>query len=204
MQTLCRAIAITLLLFAAFNVPLKAQDLRNNGYIGGGLGPSFLPGQNEAKTGIGLHLNLLNVGYSIGKKGFGVTGTWVGGAHSFDTEIKGFDPNVTFPAKTELGYGVLMVGPMYTLHLTDDSSLDFKLRTGPLYTSEKTTSESYTYTSENMSIGASLGVGYRKKIANRWCLMLSSDYYAGKQQINSGGSQSAHILSLTGGVGFVL
>ena len=204
MQTICRIFGITLLLLLVYNVQLKAQDHRNNGYIGVGLGPSFLPGNNHVKAGTGLNLSLLNVGYIIGN-GFGVTGIWAGGAHAFDSEatiyIQGATP---LPAKVELSYGVLMIGPMYTLNLTDDSSLDFKLRLGSLYTLNKSTSEVSASTSENTTLGASLGVGYRKKIANRWCMMLSSDYYAGRQQYGFAGGQNAHILSFTAGVGFVL
>ncbi|MFD2247526.1 hypothetical protein [Pontibacter ruber] len=205
MQMLCRVIGITLLLLIAYNVSLKAQGHRNNGYIGVGLGPSFVTGNNNVKAGTGLHLNLLNVGYVIGK-GFGITGTWVGGAHAFDSEATVYDQGSTYtlPAQAELSYGVLMIGPMYTLNLTDNSSLDFKARVGRLYTREKSTSEAYASTSENTTLGASLGVGYRKKIANRWCLMLSSDYYAGRQQLSFAGDQSTHILSFTSGIGFVL
>ncbi|MHA6248414.1 outer membrane beta-barrel protein [Pontibacter sp. CAU 1760] len=205
MQKIYQMIGMALVLLLAFHVPLQAQSDRNNGYIGVGLGPSFLLGNSNLKAGKGLHLNLLNVGYAWGK-GFGVTGTWVGGAHMFDSEVTVHDQGTTYhlPAQVELSYGALMLGPMYTLHLTDDSFLDFKLRVGSLYTSEKTSSESYTATFENRSLGASLGVGYRKKIANRWCVMLSSDYYAGRKQYTLGANQSTHILNLTGGVGFVL
>mgnify|MGYP005756446697 CR=1 FL=1 len=205
MQTLYRVALAALLLLLAFNVPSKAQDQHNKGYIGVGLGPSFIPGNNQVKTGTGLHLNLLNVGYVIGK-GFGVTGTWVGGAHAFDAEVTAYNQGTTstLPAQVELSYGVLMIGPMYTLNLADDASLDFKLRFGSLYTYEKTTSETVSFTSENRTLGASLGVGYRKKIANRWCIMLSSDYYTGRQQFSFAADQSTHILSFTAGVGFVL
>ncbi|RDV14527.1 hypothetical protein DXT99_14090 [Pontibacter diazotrophicus] len=204
MQPICRIIGITLLLLTAYNVQLKAQDHRNNGYIGVGLGPSFLPGNNYVNTGTGLNLSLLNVGYTIGKN-FGVTGIWAGGAHIFDSEATIFILGTTpLPAKVEISYGVLMVGPMYTLNLTDDSSLDFKLRLGSLYSSNKSTTEVSASTSENTTLGASLGIGYRKKIANRWCIMLSSDYYAGRQQFSFEESQKTHILSFTAGVGFVL
>lgn len=205
MQKTFRIISIALVLLIASNIPLKAQSNRNNGYIGVGLGPSFLLGNNNVKAGTGLHLNLLNAGYVLGK-GFGITGTWAGGAHAFDTEATVHDQgtNYTLPAQVELSYGMLMIGPMYTLNLTDDSSLDFKARLGTLYTREKSTSEVYAYTLENTTLSMSLGVGYRKKIANRWCLMLSSDYYAGRQQLGFAAGQNTHILSLTAGVGFVL
>jgi hypothetical protein len=204
MLTVYRIIKIALVLFIACHVPLKAQDQRNNGYIGLGLGPSFLFG-NNIKAGTGLNLTLLNAGYVLGK-GFGITGTWAGGAHVFDSEAAahGHGNPSTITAHTELSYGVLMIGPMYTLNLTDDSSLDFKAKLGSLYTREKSTSEAYAYTSENFTLGASLGVGYRKKIANRWCVMVSSDYYAARQQFSMSAGQNTHILSLTTGLGFVL
>jgi hypothetical protein len=93
MLTIYRVIKIALVLFVACHVPLKAQDQRNNGYIGVGLGPSFLLGNNDVKAGTGLTLNLLNVGYVIGK-GFGVTGTWAGGAHAFDSEVAVFGQGI--------------------------------------------------------------------------------------------------------------
>lgn len=205
MLTIYRVLKIALVLFMACHVPLKAQDNRNNGYIGVGLGPSFLLGNNNVKAGTGLNLHLLNAGYVIGK-GFGVTGTWAGGAHIFDSEVAVFsqgDP-ATIPAKNELSYGVLMIGPMYTLNLTDDASLDFKAKLGPLYTRSKSTSEAHASTSQTISLGASLGIGYRQKIANRWCVMLSSDYYVGRQQLSFEASQNARILNVTTGLGFVL
>ncbi|MBD1395759.1 outer membrane beta-barrel protein [Pontibacter sp. JH31] len=205
MQTLCRAIALTLLLLAVIQVSLKAQDSPRKGYIGVGLGPSFLLGSKEVKTGTGLHLNLLNVGYTIGK-GFGITGTWVGGAHALDVEDAGHHhgSSSTSSAHVEVNYGVLMIGPMYTLNLTDVDALDVRLRLGSFYTSEKRTSETLVYTSENRTLGTSIGIGYRRKFANRWSLMLSSDYYAGKQQIYVAGDQSTRILNFTSGVGFML
>jgi hypothetical protein len=206
MLTVYRIIKIALVLFIACHAPLKAQDQRNNGYIGVGLGPSFLLGNNNIKAGTGLNLTLLNAGYVLGK-GFGITGTWAGGAHVFDSEVTVYDyrgTTHTIPAQAELSYGVLMIGPMYTLNLTDDSSLDFKAKLGSLYTRERYTSEVSDYTSNKMTLGASLGLGYRKKIANRWCVMVSSDYYAARQQFSMSAGQNTHILSLTTGVGFVL
>ena len=205
MLNMYRIFKAALVLFIASYIPLKAQDHRNNGYLGVGLGPSFLLGNNNIKAGTGLNLNLLNVGYVLGK-GFGVTGTWVGGAHAFDSEATVYEQGTTYtlPAKAELSYGVLMIGPMYTLNLTDNSSLDFKARLGRLYTREKSTTEVSAYTSENTKLGASLGVGYRQKIANRWCLMLSSDYYAGRQQLSFEAGRNTHVLNVTAGAGFVL
>jgi len=204
MQLIYRIISVTLVLLLACNVSLNAQDQRNNGFIGVGLGPSFLIGNNNVKAGTGLNLTLLNAGYAWGK-GFGITGVWAGGAHIFDAETTVYNQGTiyTLPAHVELSYGVLMIGPMYTLNMTDDSALDFKVRLGSLYTSEKTTTETSATTSEKMTLSASFGVGYRKKIANRWCLMLSSDYYAARQQYTITSNQNTHILSFTTGVGFV-
>ncbi|RIJ34278.1 outer membrane beta-barrel protein [Pontibacter oryzae] len=205
MQKACSAVWLILLVLVAYTIPAKAQEQRNKGYIGLGLGPSFLPGNKDVKTGAGLHLNLLNVGYSFGK-GFGVTGTWVGGAHAFDSEAMVYNQGHTYalPTRVEVSYGVLMVGPMYTSNVSDDSSIDVKFRLGSLYTSEKSTSEVSEYVSENRTLGISLGVGYRRKIANRWCVMLSSDYYTGNQQFSFATSLNTHILSFTTGIGFVL
>jgi hypothetical protein len=205
MQMICRIIRITLVLFIACNLTLQAQDNRNNGFIGVGLGPSFLVGNSSLKAGTGLTLNLLNGGYVFGK-GFGITGVWAGGAHAFDGETTVYTRGGTYtvPTKVELNYGVLMIGPMYTLNMTDDSSLDFKARIGSLYTGEKSTSEVSASTNNKITLSASLGVGYRKKIANRWCVMVSSDYYAARQQFSIAAGQNTHILNLTTGVGFVL
>ncbi|MHA6248420.1 hypothetical protein ACXYMU_10815 [Pontibacter sp. CAU 1760] len=150
-------------------------------------------------------MNLLNVGYTI-SKGFGVIGTWMGGAHAFDAEATFHNQGhtSTLPARVEVGYGVLMVGPMYTLNVTDDSAIDVKLRVGSFYTSEKSSTEVSASAYENRTLGTSIGIGYRKKFTNRWCLMLSSDYYAGKQQLYAAGGQSTRILSFTSGVGFML
>ncbi|WP_299708069.1 hypothetical protein [uncultured Pontibacter sp.] len=152
-----------------------------------------------------MNLTLLNAGYVWGK-GFGITGVWAGGAHAFDAESRVYHDGGTHtvPARVELSYGVLMIGPMYSLNMTDDSALDFKVRLGSLFTREKSTSEVSAFTSDNMRISASLGVGYRKKVADRWSLMLSSDYYAVRQQYSITAGQNAHILSFTTGVGFVL
>jgi hypothetical protein len=197
-------ISIALVFLFVCNNPLKAQDNRNNGFVGIGLGPSFLSGNNHVKAGTGLNLTLLNAGY-VWEKGFGITGVWTGGAHIFDTEatVNHHGTTSTLPAQVEMSYGALMIGPMYTLYLSANSSLDLKARVGSLYTREKSTSEVSAYESEKFTISTSLGVGYRQKIANHWSLMLSSDYYAGRQQYTITSSQNTHIFSFTTGVGFV-
>src|SRR5690606_7696040 len=112
-------------------------------------------------------LTLLNAGY-VWDKGFGITGVWAGGAHIFDAEmtVNNWGTTYTTQADVELSYGVLMVGPMYTLSITEDASLDFKARLGSLYTREKSTTEVSGSTSEKFTLSGSLGIGYRKKIAN--------------------------------------
>lgn len=168
MQKISRLIRIALVLLVAYQVPLQAQDRPNKGYIGVGLGPSFLVGNNNVKAGTGLNLNLLNVGYTFGK-GFGVTGTWAGGAHIFDLDatVNNQGTTYTVPTEVELSYGTLMIGPMYTLQLTDNSSVDFKARLGRLYTREEAKSDDAASESEKSTLSASLGVGYRQKIANQ-------------------------------------
>src|SRR5687767_10095791 len=105
---------------------LKGQDRERKGYVAVGAGPTWLPG-SDYESGVGLQLTLLECGYEFGH-GFGVAATWAGGAFIYDGPATVFNGSTTqsIPAQFSVGYGIIALGPMYSIHFDNVSSLDFK------------------------------------------------------------------------------
>ena len=207
METL-RIETLCMLLF--FTVSLRAQVPDKRGYIGMSLGPSFLAGYwaSNGKTGTGLNINLINFGYVLGK-GFGVSAAWVGGAHLFHSRSyvlngQGNGNSYSFPVDSEVSYGMLLVGPMYCVALSGNSYLDFRGRCGVSHTTEKMSSSQFGGNLSTESVGYSIGVGYRIKLAPRWCILLSGDYYSGRMHSVFSASKRITPISLNAGIGFLL
>ncbi len=197
------------LFLTIFFFSVNAQNPERRGYVGVGLGPSFLMGYSEGSisAGTGLNLNLLNFGYIFGK-GLGVNATWVGGAHIIKNNTNMAGNNIIFINRTEISYGMLMVGPMYSLNISERSTIDFKARAGIYYVREtfsfssnsSLNSDSYAQT---RNPGYSLASTYRYQFASRWCGILSGDYFSSLYNSSFFFENKVRPLSLTAGVGFV-
>lgn len=202
-----KKISITILVLIFF-YSAHAQFTERRGYIGIGIGPSFLMGYELAneKAKAGLNLALLDFGY-VFAKGFGISASWTGGAHNFDPgNVTITIDNNTLTGKIEgtVSYGTLMVGPLYSLKLSDRSFINLKARCGMLYTKESMTMNLYSRELEKSSFGYSVAISYQLKIAKRWCIMLSGDYCSGEMESLSSSNNRLNALALNAGIGFVL
>ncbi len=157
--------------------------------------------EGSISAGTGLNLNLLNFGY-IFEKGLGVNATWVGGAHILKNNTNMAGNNIIFINRTEISYGMLMVGPMYSISISDESKLDFKARAGTFYVREDISGYNSHSISQTISLGYSLAASYRYQFASRWCTILSGDYFSSLAN-NNFFFNKVRPLSLTAGVGFV-
>jgi hypothetical protein len=199
---------VIVLLISLFVFSVRAQVSERRGYIGLGLGPSFLAGYElgDEKAATGLNIALANFGY-VFSKGFGISGVWTGGAHKFNSKIEltiGNNAAVTGQFEGTVSYGALMVGPLYSIKLSDNSCVDFKARAGLFYAKESMTSGLFSSELDNSSIGYSFAISYQMKIAKRWCIMLSGDYFSGELESISSSNKHLNAVAVNAGVGFLL
>ncbi len=187
----CIAFAV---FFSILVTPAKAQVKSRSGYIGVGVGPSFLTGVDVAnkKTLVGLHINLLDAGY-VFYKGLGVNAIWSGAGFVHENEPDA--PNVF---RSEVFIGTLMLGPMYSLDLSETANLRFMGRVGPLTIKEQGVSNS-----EHMRLSWSIATAYQKRIGERLALTVSANYYHSQPYDYSGG-ESIGLINVTGGIAFLL
>jgi hypothetical protein len=185
----------------------QTQFTPKSGHIGIGLGPSTIVGDNGLYkgSGTGLNLTLVNAGYTF-YKGFGVSINWAGAAFIYDAEFKHRDP-IGHPHSDnfqhEISIGTLMIGPMYTLNLSQTSRLDFNARAGRLYLQDKRSSDMATLISENTTTSWSVGTTYQKRIGQWLALTLSADYHRGNSKVLSENSAFG-LINLTGGIAVLL
>ena len=195
----------TMLLFICI-VSIKAQDRDKRGYVGISLGPSFLAGYDGSiDPGTGLTIGLLNFSYRIVDR-FGISLVWSGGAHIWKADMPYFDGNgnpITVPMDYTLSYGTLMIGPMYSIKLSDDSSLEIKPRFGTFGMGVEMSSDVVNGTEEKSSLSYAFAMTYRKAFATHWCVTFSGDYCAGlNQSANLDDDWKVKPLTLQMGVGF--
>src|SRR5688572_20110660 len=160
---LYKKLAITSIL-ALSVFALKAQLSERRGCIGIGIGPSFLIGYDLGgeKAKAGLNITLANFSY-VFPKGFGVTSIWTGGTHPFESKISLETQGGTVSGQFEgtVSYATIMIGPMYSLRLSDNASIDFKVRAGGFYTRELLSAGEYDFNTEKNSFGYSLAISYQ-------------------------------------------
>jgi hypothetical protein len=163
------------LLISFILINLKAQEEERKGYIGIGVGVSFLSGyEKDLVKRVGTSLQLINFGFEI-KKGFGVSALLASGVHLNNSKSNPTED------KSEVGYATLMVGPMYSLNFKN-LILDFKARGGGFFVREKISYAFMTGFSQEIrgSIQYSFGISLRRNFAKLWCLTFSTDYFTGK------------------------
>lgn len=199
---------IAILLFLCFlSFSGVSQIAKRKGFIGLSLGPSFLLDYKVAdtKAGTGLNINILNFGY-VFDRGFGVSASWIGGAHIFKADIQIYDQGTAYStvANCEVIHGALMIGPMYSIKISNNACFDVKALCGRFFANEAISSYPFESKTETNSLGYSFSIAYRIQFASRWCTMLSSDYYSGKNEFSFSGAERLTPLSLNVGLGFML
>ena len=141
---------------------------------------------------IGLTINFIDAGYTIWRN-WGVSFKWQGGAHIYKNqheEFSGF-------------FGAIMIGPMYSLNLTEKMSLDFKARVGRMYLgSEYEFSMMGTVVqsaSDYLNAGIEAASSFRYHFAPKWSWVSNLEF-----QSHLGDSSLAKVsrVNLTTGIGF--
>lgn len=195
------SICLVVILFAFFSS--KGQGKEKSGYIGVNLGTSFLLNCNDSKGSVGANLNLINAAYSF-KNNFGITLKWMGAAHVIS---KG----------NEVGYGAILIGPMYSVPINDRTYLDLKLASGLFWVTEQVkdflvpidpndpifvdSKQSFrTLSLTNFAAGLAL----RHNFAKRWTLLILTEYNSGRNPDYSFYITGKHLqaLSLNAGIAF--
>lgn len=191
-------LAITLLGF----IVVKGQvERKSSGYVGINIGTSYLLNKNPSGIDVGANLNLINAGYSFSNN-MGITLKWMGGAHIFSSDM-------------EIGYGAILIGPMYSFLILDRTFLDLKFASGMFWTEEKTMyrptdpndpllSVNFVQRTKTIRIANfAAGLALRHNIGNHWTLLLLAEYNAGKHS-SFGLIEGDHlkVLNFNAGVGF--
>lgn len=187
-----------LVTFCAF-ISLKGQENEKRAYIGVNLGTSLLLNSNDSKGITGLNLNLINAGYSF-KNNFGITLKWMGASHSFEQD-------------NQIGYGAILIGPMYSVPLSERTYLDLKLASGLFWITEEaiysTDGQSDPIIVESKQSEASIslsnfaaGLTVRHNFTKHWSFLVLAEYNSGKHAGSSFYITGKHLqaLSLNAGI----
>ncbi|WP_372775132.1 outer membrane beta-barrel protein [Mangrovibacterium sp.] len=181
--------------FLALNV--MSQETESKGYLGLMLGPSF-PYGSYASSGdyhdgyaqTGVNINLLTFGYEIWKN-LGITASWSGMANPLDL----------FGTDGTMAVGNLMIGPMYSFHLSDKIDLDLRLMVG--YTTEQRDVDFYeTETANGPSWAAGAMLHYN--FAKRWQLIMNLENYQTQQDIQIGKDPKVLLINWSFGAAYRL
>ncbi|MCH7399167.1 hypothetical protein MM236_14275 [Belliella sp. DSM 107340] len=154
---------------------------------------SFRPALAIRPGTFGLNLNLIDAGYDIWK-GIGLNLRWQGGAYV----ISKYNENLI------VNYGGIMVGPMYSIYLNEELTIDLKSRFGRSYFGSshevdygygngKFKNEFNYY---NLSVDA--GISLRYNFAKKWTIISNLEY----QYFYSGMKESLDRINVSTGIGF--
>jgi hypothetical protein len=159
------------------------------------------PGQNQQPTildpvpnlkpgSVGININLIDAGYTFGKH-WGIALKWQGGAHV--SELNGD----TFVSS----FGMIMLGPMYTLNLQDDLELDIKLRGGRMYFGNDYTigNGSGGSLQENINFGLEFGGSLRYHFAPKWSWINNLEF---QNQFTEYSDERINRINLSTGIAF--
>ena len=190
------------LIVTTFCISSSAQERDRKGYLSINAGPTFkLSGEQHP---VGLQLGL-DAGYELWY-GFGISAAWVGGAYSFEDRYHLFNGSqwVQMPVTVQVGYGLLMVGPMYVLRFDRRSSIDFKARIGRFLYDDIVRGSNLYATNRNTSTGYFFSGTYQYRLSNRWSGFTSLDYGTNRTNFNMDSYASMSTLAVTLGVGIRL
>jgi len=190
-------ICLIVTLLAFFSV--KGQGKEKSGYIGVNLGTSYLLNSNESEGIVGANLNLINVGYSFQNK-VGITLKWMGAAHIISED-------------NEVGYGAILIGPMYSIPISDRTYLDLKFASGLFWIIEEIKlsstdpndpilSSNFKQSTRTLSLSNfAAGLTLRQNFAKRWALLFLTEYNSGKSSDFNINITGKHLQALSFNVG---
>jgi hypothetical protein len=190
------------LIFIFFCIQTSAQERDKKGYVSLNAGPTFKLSGNQHPSGLQLHVEL---GYEIWN-GLGVVGTWTGGAYAFQDQYYFFNGSqwTPVPVNVQLGYGMLMVGPMYVVRFDKRSSLDIKARLGRYFYEDVAKGSNLSANNTNTSLGYQFSGSYQYRFAKWWSCFASIDYGTNRADFNFESYGSMSTIAVTVGVGLRL
>lgn len=200
-----KSILLVILFLGSLSAPAQKAY---KGYVGFGVGPSFITDYKFVNNslGTGLNINLINFSYSFNDR-WGITATWSGGAHINQASVRTSDPNgnpITVTSDYTGAYRLIMLGPVYSYFITEKSKLELKLRFGQFYYQEEFKASSSVFNMETAQsrLTYSLGLTYQYRFAKRWAALTNLDFTTAK--INTiGGEESISPINLTAGIAFL-
>lgn len=179
--TLVVTILLYLLLTLCIVSSINAQEKEKRFYVGVNLGTSILLNGKDSKGATGVNINLLNAGYSFNNN-VGIHLKWMGAAH-------------TISENNQVGYGGILIGPMYSLPLGERSFLDLKIATGLFWLKEQAAyyvipanpQDPFAVIIDSNQSEASIslsnfaaGLALRHNFAKHWSFLLLTEYNSGK------------------------
>ena len=188
-------LVVTLLTFSN----LRGQETEKRGYIGVNLGTSYLLNINESEGRWGANVNLINAGYSFNNN-IGITLKWMGAAHVISSD-------------KEIGYGAILIGPMYSIAVNDHTYLDLKFASGLFWIVEQgkffssdpndpLISGSFKQSSMRLSLSNfATGLALRHNFAKRWTLLFLTEYNSGRNSDFSLYISDKYLKALSANVG---
>jgi len=173
--------------------------------VGVNLGTSYLLNCRGCESAVGLSLNLLNAGY-VFKSNFGVNLKWMGAGHAVSTD-------------RQVGYGAILIGPMYSVPVGDRTYLDLKLASGLFWIVEKGAPFTSVTSPDDPLLADkggrqswmrlsltnfAAGVALRHHFAKRWAFLFLTEYNSGKSSDVSFFISGKHLqaISVNMGVAF--
>jgi hypothetical protein len=171
-----------------------------------GVGSSFLLPLNEqySNSGDGLSINPISLSYTV-KHGIGISFKWLLGGHNFKSTISRNDGGVLFTdeADFEFEYSIVMVGPIYSIKISDKSFVDFSIQGGRFHATEKISSNLLKGNFERSSLGYSCSMNYRKLISSKTYIRGAVHYLSGKNPSIFSNSERITPLIFNAGVGII-
>lgn len=199
---ICMIVALTMV-----SLCLHAQQPERRGYVGVGIGPTFLVNDVYSKPGTGLTLQLIHASYLI-KNGWGVNLVWAGGAHIFDRKLYMWDgQNATeIPVEVTANYGILMAGPVYRIWVGETLSVECNARAGRFFAGEKFQGSGSSFDSKGesrtFSLGYSLAIKLKQDLGTRWTLQTSAELFSGRTESLFAQADQLMAFCVLAGIGF--
>jgi len=208
-----KILLFSLILFAAFQAYSQETVKFRRGYVGISLGPTIHTGSPSGPMvvvpvsygtsssyqlpetpllqpgSVGLTIHLVDAGYTFGKN-WGIALKWQGGAYVEELNEEVFVSN----------FGMIMIGPMYSVQLQDDLFLDIKVRTGRMYAGHSFEGNGRGSQSELFSMGLEAGATLRYNFANRWASINNLEF---QNQFNNFKHERINRINITSGVAFL-
>jgi hypothetical protein len=186
-------LAILLLTTISITVPVSAQSDDHAGYVSTGVGLAFKLNGNANPSG--TQFNALEIGYEL-RHGLGVTGSFTVGNFNYAFGSTSFSSV----------YRMIVLGPMYIIHLDRRSSIDIKARVGYHYHEESGSfndgSTSGHFTTSGAAVGFLFTGTFQYRIADRWTLFGNLDLSTNQLHFAPQSAPKLTTLGVTAGVGF--